>query len=290
MLKKFIVDRYARLPVVREIREIRRLLAASLEQRAGLESVRLFDLELDRHPRYSDPRRLFHPYLQVSSQNGEDGVIREIFRRIGLTNRVFAELGVGNGYENNTAFLLSQGWTGVWVDGNPRFRKALEGREDIQPPVLRTATALVSKENALATLQGLNVPDEFDLLSIDIDQNTYFIWEGLRTLRPRVVVVEYNCALPPDLDWKVRYEATRVWDERSSNFGASLKALENLGRTLRYSLVGCEFVGSNAFFVRDDLIGDHFAAPFTAENHYEPPRYVLLSRRAYTGAILDRLG
>jgi len=39
----------------------------------------------------------------------------------------------------------------------------------------------------------------------------------------------------------------------------------NLGRQFGYSLVGCEFVGSNAFFVRDDLLAGKFAEPFTAE-------------------------
>jgi hypothetical protein len=31
----------------------------------------------------------------------------------------------------------------------------------------------------------------------------------------------------------------------------------------------------NAFFVRDDLTDGKFAEPFTAENHYHPPRYYL---------------
>lgn len=78
--------------------------------------------------------------------------------------------------------------------------------QELQPPVLRAKVAFVNRENALALLQGLGIPREFDLLSIDIDQNTYYVWEGLRGLSPRVVVVEYNGALPPDLNWKVRYD------------------------------------------------------------------------------------
>lgn len=288
MWKKLLAG-YSRLPVIRGIREIRRLLALGLEHNAAIESVRLIDFELEHHPRYSDPRRLFRPFLQVSSQNGEDGIIREIFRRIGVTNRIFAEIGVGNGFENNTAFLLSQGWTGAWVDGSDAFRSAIENRTDISPPILQTAVAVVTRDNAVGILQGLGVPKNLDLLSLDIDQNTYYVWEGLRALRPRVVVVEYNSALPPDLEWKVRYGAERVWDG-SNNFGASLKAYERLGKSLGYSLVGCEFLGTNAFFVRDDLIEDRFCAPFTAENHYEPPRYALLSHRSYAGSILDRGG
>ena len=40
-----------------------------------------------------------------------------------------------------------------------------------------------------------------------------------------------------------------------------------------YRVVGCNFSGSNAFFVRADLCADHFVAPATAEEHYEPPRH-----------------
>lgn len=52
------------------------------------------------------------------SQNDEDGIIQEIFRRIGTTDRKFIEFGTGNGLENNTAYLLCQGWSGLWLDGS----------------------------------------------------------------------------------------------------------------------------------------------------------------------------
>jgi hypothetical protein len=79
----------------------------------------------------------------------------------------------------------------------------------------------------------------------------------------------------------------RAWDG-TQNFGASLKALEKLGARLGYGLVGCDFTGVNAFFVRDDLLADKFAAPYTAENHYEPPCYHYLHRRGHPRAVLDR--
>lgn len=59
------------------------------------------------------------------------------------------------------------------------------------------------------------------------------------------------------------------------NYGASLKSLEELGSTLGYRLVGCHFSGVNAFFVREDLVASSFCHPFTADNHYEPPREFL---------------
>ena len=79
-----------------------------------------------------------------------------------------------------------------------------------------------------------------------------------------------------------------MWDG-SQNFGASLRALEILGSGLGYSLVGCDLTGINAFFVRTDLVADHFAAPLTSDNHYEPQRYQLTHRRGHRPAILDRM-
>jgi hypothetical protein len=86
----------------------------------------------------------------------------------------------------------------------------------------------------------------------------------------------------------VNYFANRVWD-KSQNFGASLKAMELLGNELGYCLVGCDYTGTNAFFVRSDLVEGHFASPFTAENHYEPARPTANYYRIHRSEILDRL-
>lgn len=281
---------YRSIPVVHEIVQIRDSvleLRSEVAQQRATEAIRFFDFELQSHPRYSDPRRLLKYAFQVCSQNGEDGIIQEILRRIGTKDRFFVEVGVGDGNENNTAFLLSQGWHGAWIDAGDSFLATIARRKDLQGGCIRAVSAFVSRENIGGLFDSLGIPREFDLLSLDIDQNTYYAWEGLKAYRPRVVVVEYNSSIPAGIDWKVRYEPNRV-AEGTQNFGASLKAFEGLGRQLGYALVGCDFLGVNAFFVRDDLVSTGFAEPFTAENHYEPPRYALLHRRGHPTAILDR--
>ena len=84
--------------------------------------------------------------------------------------------------------------------------------------------------------------------------------------------MEYNAHFPPSTDYEVPYEASRAWDG-SNFFGASLKALERPGWTKEMSLVGCDLMGVNAYFVADNLLGDKFLAPYSAERHYCPPRY-----------------
>ena len=227
-------------------------------------------------PRYDSVTRLNRFEAKVYSQNGEDGVISEIFRRIGTTNQFFVEFGSSNGWQNNTVLLLRQGWSGQWVEGDPKlvedgrriFAKEIEGQR------LVITHATITAENAEEIIRKGGAPEEPDLLSIDVDRNDYYVWDAIRAYRPRAVVVEYNAIFPPEIDWVVEYDAGKWWDG-TSQFGASLKALERLGREKGYCLVGCELSGANAFFVRSDLAGDLFEAPFTAVNHYEPPRYHL---------------
>ena len=50
---------------------------------------------------------------RVYSQNDEDGIIESIFSDIGINNKLFIEIGIGNGIENNTHYLLLKNWTGL---------------------------------------------------------------------------------------------------------------------------------------------------------------------------------
>ncbi len=69
-------------------------------------------------PRYADPRRLLRYGAKAYSQNDEDGILAEIFRRIGTKEKTFVEIGAGAGLENNTLALLVQGWRGLWVESD----------------------------------------------------------------------------------------------------------------------------------------------------------------------------
>jgi hypothetical protein len=227
-------------------------------------------------PKYKDLKKLNWYEFKVSSQNGEDGIIAEIFRRIGTTNRYFVDFGSSDGAENNTALLVRQGWSGLWIDGDEASiaKAKTVFRPEVDAGRLTALNAFITAENIEDLFRQGGVPDEFDLLSIDIDRNDYHVWEKITHYRPRVVIVEYNGGIPPTMSWKIPYDPKAFgFNSFGNGNGASVKALEELGAAKGYRLVGCNLTGVNAFFVRDDLIGDHFAAPYTAENHYEPFRY-----------------
>jgi len=238
--------------------------------------------------RYQNMKRLNSFEYQVFSQNGEDGIISEIFKRIGTLNRAFIEIGVEHGLENNTTFLLQQSWSGYWLEGNTEAVHFIQKhfKKPIEDGTLCVKDVFVRADNVWEILDGLNVPNDVDLLSVDIDRNTYYILNAiLGHLKPRVIVVEYSALYPPSIDWKVEYSPEKTW-RRTSYAGASLKAYELLASRFGYALVGCDLCGVNAFFVRKNLLGDHFLSPYTAENHYEPLRDFLIHRvgppRAFT--------
>lgn len=196
---------------------------------------------------------------KVYSQNGEDGVIEAILKKIGTTNKYFVEYGVENGVECNTKYLLENGWSGLMMDGNPGRNKFNIKRE------------YITAENINSLLKKYHVPKEPDLISIDIDSNDYWVWKATKGYKPRVLIMEYNASVSVNESKTVNYDPRLLW-QGTNYFGASLLALVKLNRKKGYSLVYCEKKGVNAFFIRDDIYKRHFKKRDISDI-YRPPRY-----------------
>lgn len=204
---------------------------------------------------------LEHHERKVYSQNGEDGVLESIFATIGVTNCFFVEFGCEDATECNTAYLLEQGWQGLLMDGAGISRN----------PRATVQTEFITAENINFLFRKYGVPGAFDLLSIDIDGNDYWVWQAI-AYRPRVVVIEYNAHVSPWEKKVIVYEPGFRWNG-SDYFGASLRALKELGEQKGYSLVYCERTGTNAFFIATDALPPSFV-PRPLELIYRPFNYL----------------
>jgi len=225
--------------------------------------------------RRRDPLNLRNFQRKVTSQNGEDGILAEIFRRIGEGDKLAVEFGIEDGTECCTRDLFeSRGWSGILLEGSPRYAEAARTLFAGRP--VKVVNRFLAVETIAATFAEAGVPREPDLLVIDVDGNDYWLWEAiLEGFRPRVVCIEYNARFAPPVQWVMPYAPAHVWDG-TVYFGASLESMDRLARAHDYRLVGCEDRGSNAFFVRVDLVGDHFpdSGRGTAY-HYAVPNYAL---------------
>jgi hypothetical protein len=205
-------------------------------------------------------------------------MIREIFRRIGTTDGSFVEFGCGDGLQNNTLALLFDGWKGLWIEASQRLAKRIRNnlKGTIRAGGLTVINAFVTRDSINQLISSVIHQPEIDLLSIDIDGNDYHVFDSITCIKPRAVVIEYNAKFAPPTLFCMDYDEGHVW-EGDDFFGASLKFLELEFAKKGYCLVGCDLTGTNAFFVRRELVGDRFLEPFSAEAHYEPARIHLTS-------------
>jgi len=180
---------------------------------------------------------------RVYSQGGEDGVLLRLFEKIGTRHRFFVEFGAWDGeHLSNTANLrLNHAWTGLLMEGSDRADGELVRRE------------LVDASNVEALFDRYAVPRDFDLLSVDIDGNDYWVWKAIERYTPRVVLVEYNIFFMRDAARTIAYDANHDWDRVHYGFyhGASLAAFYKLARSKGYVLVYTEPYCPNAIFVRE---------------------------------------
>jgi hypothetical protein len=186
------------------------------------------------------------------SQNGEDGIIAEILRRIGVQERYFVEFGAEDGVEGNCAALAEDGWSGLFMEADPNKHTALDAMWRASPLVV-TRRAVVEPSTIESLFSAAAVPREPDLVSIDVDSTDWYLWEALTRYEPRLVVIEYNACLPLERKLVQPLELAGSWDG-TDFFGASLGAFEALAERKGYSLVHTDSHGVNAFFVRRDLL------------------------------------
>src|ERR1700687_1708049 len=73
-----------------------------------------------------DAKRLEPFGFKVYSQCDEDGIIQEIFDRLGIKQGRFCEIGVANGLECNSLFLIHKGGRGWWIEGEPSQRERIQ--------------------------------------------------------------------------------------------------------------------------------------------------------------------
>ena len=201
----------------------------------------------------SSPRPLALSEYQVSSQNGEDGILCELLCRLGTGVGSFAEIGASDGAECNLAFLADwMGWQGWLVEGClPLYERLRAKYGDASEVKAVCRWVLPSNVNGLFGSEGIS-PD-IDVLSIDIDGLDLWVWLALEAANPKVVVIEYNAALGAHERIAVDPKTFVKWDGHSIVYGASIGALVEVARKKGYSLVHTDQAGVNAFFIRDDL-------------------------------------
>jgi hypothetical protein len=196
--------------------------------------------------------------FKVFSQWGEDGIIQHLTRALEIKNKTFIEFGVESFFEANCRFLMMKdNWSGFVIDGSSKNIKRLKNSYFYWRYDINAVEAFITKKNINELLLKSAFDEDIGILSIDIDGNDYHVLEAINTFKPRILICEYNAVFGATRKISIPYDPAfnRTHGHFSKLYwGASLSALTQLAGRKGYSLIGTNSAGSNAFYVRNDLL------------------------------------
>ena len=183
----------------------------------------------------------------IHSQNGEDGVINELLRRLEITKGHVCEFGAWDGkHLSNTFNLIERGFSGVFIEGDPeKYKDLLETCKNFPTitPILAYVDHTPGSPNTLdSLLSTTSIPIDFDVLSIDIDSYDYQVWKSVEQYKPKLVIIEIHSGVDP-LNTQHIHEEGKY---RSTGFMPTLLLGVQKGYTFLLHT-------GNMIFIRNDL-------------------------------------
>lgn len=174
--------------------------------------------------------------------------IESILGQLPERNRWCVEFGAWDGLVGSTSrrLILDQHYSAVLIEGNPeRFAELKNNYADKDRVFTRNQFVGFTASDGLdAILAGTPAPTDLDFLTVDIDGNDYHVWNAIVKYRPKVVMIEFNPTIPPEVNF-IQPANPAV------SQGNSLTALAELGKKKNYELIAV--LGVNAFFATSEL-------------------------------------
>jgi hypothetical protein len=197
----------------------------------------------------------------IYSQNGEDGIIEFLLSKI-PNDKWCCEFGAWDGKHLSNTFNLveKKEYNAVYIESDSsKFQDLLKTKETynrIVPVNKFIDMGANSLDNILSETQ---IPYDFDILSIDVDSTDYAIWDSLKKYKPKIVVIEINSSLDPDI---ILNEDELTIEKLSTRSGVNYRTCYNLGVDKGYTFL-CHT--GNMIFV-DQKYSSNFEEIPTEEN------------------------
>lgn len=211
------------------------------------------------------------------SQHGEDGVLDYLFKRIPIKHSFIVEFGAYDGLcmSNSRFWIKEKNWSAYLIEADNRFYKGLSGLYKGHSHV-KYQKAMVDEENINILFKNAGVPEDFEILSIDIDSIDYYVWEALTEFSPKVVMIEYNSTILPDIEYVVPRDKVFEYAGTEKE-GASILSFYNLGKSKGYHLVYGELSGANLIFVHESCMKYLDYPDISPEEVYQPPQFGVIA-------------
>jgi hypothetical protein len=171
----------------------------------------------------------------VYSQNGEDGLIEYLLSLIPDKNNWCCEFGAWDGkYLSNTFNLVeNKDYKSVYIEADEKKYLDLLKTAEMYENIIPKNKFIDLKENSLDNiLSETKIPYNFDVLSIDIDGVDYAIWKSLVKYKPKIVIIEINSSLDPEI---IFHPSELTLDILSKRTGVNFMTCYELGKEKGYT-------------------------------------------------------
>ena len=184
----------------------------------------------------------------IHSQNGEDGIVEELLKRLEISNGWVCEFGAWDGIHlSNTFALIEKGFEGVFIEGDKNKYSDLLDTVKKYPNIVTVESFIDGNKDSKNSLDNVlkttPIPKDFDVLSIDIDSYDYQVWDSLKDYRPKMVIIEIESGVHPNNSHSHIYK-------HGVYKGTGFRPMFDLGIKKGYTFV---LHTGNMFFVRNDL-------------------------------------
>ena len=148
---------------------------------------------------------MFEKYRKnLFSQNGEDGVVLEIIKRLKLNhrNKWCCEFGAWDGIHGSNTFNLVKNfnYNSIYIEGDKKKYQDLIKTSKKYKKIIPFNKYVDYKKKSLNLLDNIlkktKITKNFDILSIDIDSYDLIVWKSLKKYRPKIVIIEINSGIP----------------------------------------------------------------------------------------------
>ena len=199
-------------------------------------------------------------YFNIQTKNfdsdvqghGESKKLLQICTELNISNGYYVDIGASDGWTSSSTFPFarSKNFSGLSVElDDKKFKKMQYIYKNFDNAYL--SKTKVTPLNILDLLNEFGVPQNFDILNLDIDSYDLFVIKKLlESYRPKIISMEINEKIPPPVYFTVIYDENHFWNG-DHFFGCSLQAAYEEVSKYDYKLY--TVIYNNAIFIPQEI-------------------------------------